>query len=59
LGLTDSFAIYICTQGQATISAPPQNQEPIAMGQTILVPASVKNISIEPAQQTELLEVYI
>lgn len=59
LSLMDSFVIYICTQGQATITVPDCPAEPISMGQTLLIPAAVKNISIAPTQQSELLEVYI
>lgn len=59
LSLIDSFVIYICTHGTATLQAPNQQPESLSAGQTLLIPASIRNISITPMQQTTLLEVYI
>lgn len=59
LSLTDSFVVYICTQGQASIAISDTHAEPISTGQTLLIPACAKKISIVPTQQSELLEVYI
>lgn len=59
LNLIDSFIIYICTQGYASIQTPNCPPESISAGQTMLIPAELKNISIHPTQQTTLLEVYI
>ena len=54
----DSFLIYICVRGRVTISG--NNVETyLKTGETVLVPASVKDIIIQPEERTELLEVYI
>ena len=54
----DSFLIYICVSGRVTISG--NNVETyLKTGETVLVPASVKDIIIQPEERTELLEVYI
>ncbi|WP_445748324.1 hypothetical protein [Polaribacter sp.] len=54
----DSFVIYMCVEGSATFSY--QNQtETLTMGETILIPTSLKNIEISVENQSEFLEVYI
>ena len=54
----DSFVIYMCVEGSTTFTY--QNQtETLAMGETLLVPASIKSIEISAENQSELLEVYI
>ena len=53
----DSFVIYMCVEGKAIISIN-GNSESILKGQSILIPASSKNVQIE-ANNAELLEVYI
>jgi len=54
----DSFVIYMCVKGSVTISA--QNEEEnLRMGETILIPASVKELEISAKEPSELLEVYI
>ena len=54
----DSFVIYMCVEG-ATIFTHQNQTETLAMGETILIPASIKNIEIFAENQSELLEVYI
>jgi len=56
--LIDSFVIYLCLEGEAGISYP-GGVEPITKGETILIPADLKNLVIIPGQPTTLLEVYI
>lgn len=54
----DSFVIYMCVEGSTTFTY--QNQtETLTMGETLLVPASIKSIEISAENQSELLEVYI
>lgn len=53
----DSFVIYMCVGGSATITVN-GNSESISMGETILVPGVNKNVTIA-AEGAELLEVYI
>jgi mannose-6-phosphate isomerase len=48
----------MCVEGSATFSY--QNQtEILAIGETILIPASIKKLEIFAENQSELLEVYI
>jgi len=53
----DSFVIYICTKGAANIE---YDGEPvrIVMGETVLIPAGLKNLTIVPEGECALLEVY-
>lgn len=53
----DSFVVYMCVEGRATIKVG-KNMEEIDKGETILIPACVSNITIE-SESVELLEVYI
>lgn len=54
----DSFLIYMCVSGNVIISGNGV-ETPLKMGETVLVPASVKGITILPEEPSELLEVYI
>lgn len=54
----DSFLIYMCMSGQVTISGNKLNTS-LKTGETVLIPASVKDITIHPEEHAELLEVYI
>ncbi|WP_288955666.1 type I phosphomannose isomerase catalytic subunit [uncultured Polaribacter sp.] len=54
----DSFVIYICVDGDVEFKY--QNQvEKLKKGETILVPASIKELEIFSEKHSELLEVYI
>lgn len=54
----DSFVIYMCVEGKVSFSTKDQT-EVLSMGETILVPATLKEFSIESSGSSELLEVYI
>ncbi len=54
----DSFVIYMCVAGNVAISYQ-QQTEKLQMGETILVPACIKEIEIASSEKSELLEVYI
>jgi mannose-6-phosphate isomerase len=56
--LIDSFVIYMCMEGSAGI-AYPGGVEPIKKGETVLIPAEIKNLAILPNEATTLLEVFI
>ncbi len=56
--LNDSFVIYICVEGELKIRWD-QSYETLARGETCLVPAMIKEISLEPVTESRLLEVYI
>ncbi|MCH2035129.1 MAG: class I mannose-6-phosphate isomerase [Tenacibaculum sp.] len=54
----DSFIIYMCVEGEVTFSND-LNKETIKMGETILIPAKIKDFTIASSVKSELLEVYI
>ncbi|MDY0097629.1 MAG: mannose-6-phosphate isomerase [Bacteroidales bacterium] len=56
--LIDSFVIYICTEGRFLINWN-NSSEMVTKGETVLVPASVREITLEPEKETTLLEIYI
>ncbi len=53
----DSFVIFMCVEGSATITVD-GNAEHIKMGETVLIPAENKQVIIQ-SEGCELLEVYI
>ncbi|MDR3189321.1 MAG: class I mannose-6-phosphate isomerase [Prevotellaceae bacterium] len=58
-GELDSFVVYICTGGAATVSCGGQS-ESVSKGETLLIPASlVSEVLIEPQTQAELLETFV
>lgn len=56
--LIDSFVIYMCMEGEGAISYP-GGVEPIKKGETVLIPAGLKNLAIVPTKPTTMLEVFI
>ncbi|HBK83472.1 MAG TPA: mannose-6-phosphate isomerase, partial [Flavobacterium sp.] len=53
----DSFILYICTKGSFTISVNSKTYS-VAKGETILIPASMKNLVLATNDNAEILEVY-
>jgi mannose-6-phosphate isomerase len=53
----DSFIIYICLEGSASLSCKGV-RETITKGETLLVPACLADVQLQPATETRLLEVY-
>jgi mannose-6-phosphate isomerase len=56
--LIDSFVLYICTEGEFLIRWD-GNSEPVVKGETVLLPAMIKDVILEPANEASLLEVFI
>jgi mannose-6-phosphate isomerase len=56
--LIDSFVIYICTKGEFIIRWE-DNSEPVIKGETVLLPAMIKEVILEPSPEATLLEVFI
>jgi len=56
--LIDSFVIYICTEGKFLIRWD-GNSEPVIRGETILLPALIKEVILEPSPEATILEVFI
>ncbi len=56
----DSFVIYICTYGSVMIIFDP-SQSPVEIhrGETVLIPAAVRDVVLQPREKSRLLEVYI
>jgi mannose-6-phosphate isomerase len=56
--LLDSFVIYICTEGRFSIKWDHES-ETLTKGETILVPAMVRDIFLNPEPSATILEIYI
>lgn len=54
----DSFVIYMCVKGNVRFETESHTQE-LKFGETLLLPASIKNTIIHTKEASELLEVYI
>ena len=55
----DSFVIYMCVKGEATFHYSEDEVETVSYGETILIPAILKEFSISSKNDSELLEIYI
>ncbi|MCQ2958760.1 MAG: mannose-6-phosphate isomerase [Bacteroidales bacterium] len=55
----DSFVIYMCLEGSATIDFGGDYEEQIVKGETVLIPAALHEVKLTPNGETKLLEVYI
>jgi mannose-6-phosphate isomerase len=56
--LIDSFVIYICTEGEFLIRWD-GNSEPVLKGETILLPALIRDVILEPSPEARILEIFI
>lgn len=56
--LIDSFVIYLCTEGEFLIRWD-GNSEPVIKGETVLLPAQIKEVTLEPSPGATLLEIFI
>jgi mannose-6-phosphate isomerase len=56
--LIDSFVVYICIEGEFQIRWE-GNAENVSKGETILLPAMIRDVVLDPAADARLLEVYI
>ncbi len=56
--LFDSFVIYICTNGEFMIRYDGKS-EPVIRGETVLLPAMIKDVLLEPLMESTVLEVFI
>ena len=55
----DSFVILMCLEGAFNVGKKGEEIVEVARGETVLIPASLNNIMIEPVGNTRLLEIYI
>ncbi|MDQ1332131.1 MAG: Mannose-6-phosphate isomerase, partial [Bacteroidota bacterium] len=56
--LIDSFVIFLCTRGEFLIRWD-GNAEPVIKGETILLPAQIREVILEPSPEATLLEIFI
>jgi mannose-6-phosphate isomerase len=56
--LIDSFVIYICIEGEFLIRWD-GNSEAVIKGETVLLPAMIKDVILEPSMDTRVLEILI
>jgi mannose-6-phosphate isomerase len=56
--LIDSFVIYICTEGEFLVRWD-GNSEPVIKGETVLLPAMIKDVILEPSVDSKVLEILI
>lgn len=54
----DSFRIYICLEGAATVSTPGGNLH-LIKGQVTMIPANLERVRLEPIEAVTLLETYV
>lgn len=55
----DSFVIYICMAGHCTVKDDKGNSEVLRKGESMLIPADTKSVTIVPDQFTRLLQTYV
>lgn len=55
----DSFVIYICLEGGFDIDIEGEKSVSVIKGETVLIPANLKNLILSPKKNTKLIEVYI
>ncbi|MCK4852622.1 MAG: class I mannose-6-phosphate isomerase [Bacteroidales bacterium] len=55
----DSFVIYMCLSGDLEIQYNSENRTRLSKGDTILIPAVIKNLSLIPYENSSLLEIYL
>ena len=55
----DCFVIYMCLEGGITLQYNSSERTDLAKGDTILIPASIKSLSLVPAGESRLLEIYL
>lgn len=54
----DSFVIYMCIEGGANIEDNKGNKLTVVQGETILIPADTKSVTVVPNNNCKLLEVF-
>ena len=55
----DSFVIYMCLQGTFTITTGECDPVLVNKGETVLIPACFKNLTLYPDDITQILEIYV
>jgi len=55
----DSFILYMCVEGDATIDYGEEEKTTITKGETVLIPASLNEITLSPNCPTKIIEIHI
>lgn len=56
--LNDSFVVYICIEGEFNIRWD-ESSEKVSKGETVLLPAMIKEVKLEPIDEALLLEIFV
>ena len=56
--LNDSFVVYICIDGEFLIRWNKSSGK-VSKGETVLLPAMIKEVTLEPVREARLLEIFI
>ncbi len=54
----DSFVVYICIEGDLLICWD-ECSESVSKGETVLLPAMIKEVTLEPSEEARILEIFI
>ncbi|MCK9255259.1 MAG: mannose-6-phosphate isomerase, class I [Bacteroidales bacterium] len=55
----DSFVVYFCINGKVQIKTGSNKTETLTKAETILIPATIKDVHIIPEVYSEIIEIYI
>ena len=55
----DSFVIFICVEGSCRLTDNEKNEISLQAGETVLLPATVQEVTIVPDKAVKLLETYV
>jgi mannose-6-phosphate isomerase len=55
----DSFVVYMCVEGEVNILSPDNEEVALKKGETVMIPAEIKNVILVPGKNTKLLEIYV
>ncbi len=55
----DSFVAYMCLEGSFAIESDGNEAVEVSKGETVLIPASLNELSLIPSSEATLLEVYV
>ncbi len=55
----DSFVIYLCVEGEFYIHSEIETVFKISKGETVLIPASMKNMELKSDKPSKILEIYV
>lgn len=55
----DSFVVFMCLEGSFSVQYYEKEAEVVQKGETVLLPAEIKNIKLIPLSGARLLEIYV